>query len=200
MAVDAPNTGAPSRASEINRRNLLSCAAAGITASAIALPVQAMQWRAVDWLTRWHRLGCGAHLDRHGNLQLTPRTAELAASGILLAELHPSGRMEQLRGLLLRAREITGPPRTAQRRAILASEAADRRFAALPGDLEFTDHAQWKAEEDRMIAAWDAVISAPPADWHELVWLLSFITDGGTTGMTEEASASVMRHARWLDG
>lgn len=85
------------------------------------------------------------------------------------------------------------------RRAVEASEAAERRFHCLPHSLEFSDPLLHAAEEGRMLTAYDAMLAAQPVTWAEFVEKLSRVSDEGQCGITEEVAGMLMHQARQLE-
>lgn len=91
----------------------LSVSAVAIAATA-ALPTLAAAdraWSPADWLDRWGHLGCGARLDGHRLLQLTPRDGQEGPAGMMLGELGTPGRTESIKALLDSAYEEDGAVR-----------------------------------------------------------------------------------------
>lgn len=99
QAVAANSSGSydasPGKAGDFSapRRNALRSLAAAplalVAGAAMANEVPEA-WSALDWLRKWHDLGCGAHWSMHGSVYLVPRLADSAtceACGELLAML-----------------------------------------------------------------------------------------------------------------
>lgn len=79
---------------------LVGVAAITATAALPTLAAAASPWSPADWLDRWGRLGCGARLDGHRLLQLTPRADQEGPAGMMLGELGTPGRTESIKALL----------------------------------------------------------------------------------------------------
>ena len=86
------------------RRAVFGISAGAVAVAAtIAMPVPASApdaWSPGNWLVRWGRLGCGARLDGHRQLQLTPRAGQEGTAAIMLGELATLGRTEAIIALL----------------------------------------------------------------------------------------------------
>ncbi|MDY1008961.1 hypothetical protein [Sphingomonas sp. CFBP9019] len=93
----------------MSTRNPTRRAVFGPSASAVAiaatvtlptLAASASVWSSTVWLDRWGRLGCGARLDGHLLLELTPRDGQEGPASMLLGELGTPGRTESITALL----------------------------------------------------------------------------------------------------
>lgn len=131
----------------------LSTVAIVLTATG-AIPAMAaapIAWSPGDWLDRWGRLGCGARLDGHRLLQLTPRAGQEGPSGIMLGELGSLGRTESIKALLESVYEEDGAVR-----AVRQCREIDLEF--ISEDVDKSGHDAWMA---RSCAAEERLLLVP---------------------------------------
>ena len=139
---------------EINptRRAVFGLSAGAVAiAATVAVPALAAassEWLPGDWLDRWNRLGCGARLDGHRLLQLTPRAGQEGPAGIMLGELGTLGRTESIKALLDSVYDEDGAVRAVRR-----CREIDLEF--ISEDVDKSGHDAWMARscaaEERLL-------------------------------------------------
>jgi len=136
----------------LTRRAVFSAPAGALAlAATVAMPVMAAAssaWSPGDWLDRWGRLGCGARLDGHRLLQLTPRAGQEGPAGIMLGELGTLGRTEAIKALLDSVYDEDGAVRAVRR-----CREIDLEF--ISEDVNKSGHDAWMARscaaEERLL-------------------------------------------------